>query len=44
MWSTAKRLEKCLEALREIDDIADSAGPAEENISKISAVVKEALE
>ena len=44
MWSIQERLEDCLKALKEIEDIADSAGNAEELILEIRAVVKEVLE
>lgn len=44
MWSTAARLNECLKALKEIDDVADSAGDPEEHLLEIRAIVKEVLE
>ena len=44
MWSVQERLEDCLKALREVEDIADSAGDPDELILEIRAVVKEVLE
>ena len=44
MWSVQERLEDCLRALKEVEDIADSAGDPMEQILEIRAVVKEVLE